>query len=480
MDLFCRPMRRWCGVALALAFAVPVWAQGTTGSTVTGIVHDSLANKPLAGAWVQLIVADERTDAARTVESDSSGRYTFSGVGEGRYTVGFFHPLLDSLGVEAPLRAITVTRGRTTHADLAVPSGPTLNGVICAAKASTVADAASSAALVGVVRDVRTGAPVTGAQVAADWLEVAFRAGSIDRRRSRVTATTGANGWFALCNVPSAGNLFVGASRGADSTDLIESQVSPTVRFLRRDLYLGAARAVLLGDSTRGDSLAPRRMRAGDGRVRGTVLAADGKRPLAGALVRIVDGPGARANDRGEWTIVGAPMGSRMLEVRAVGYYPERRGVDVTERSAPVQVTLETFTTVLAAVKVVATRVADRQASGFDERKRSGMGRFLTSEDLERRGVLFLSDAFKNLGGVRIDTDSAGERRIYVRSAFNGYCEPTFYIDGLPMYTLTADEVDGAVSAKRVRAVEVYNEGTVPPQFQQAFSGCGSIVIWTK
>ena len=45
----------------------------------------------------------------------------------------------------------------------------------------------------------------------------------------------------------------------------------------------------------------------GDGRLSGTVLVANGTRPLAGAQVRIADGMVTRTNERGEWTITDAP-----------------------------------------------------------------------------------------------------------------------------------------------------------------------------
>jgi hypothetical protein len=31
-----------------------------------------------------------------------------------------------------------------------------------------------------------------------------------------------------------------------------------------------------------------------------------------------------------------------------------------------------------------------------------------------------------------------------------------------------------------VRAMEIYDEGNVPPQFALGQSGCGAVVIWTK
>ncbi len=472
-------------VPLAIVFALlapPAAAQlageRTPGVRVSGTVHDSVAHAPLAGAWVQLAGADSTARAARTVVSDSLGRYAFDDVPEGRYKLGFFHAVLDSLGVELPLRDLTVRRGRSARADLAVPSGGTLRALICGVRSPRDSGiVVSGAAVIGVVRAARGGAPVEGATVSGEWLEISFRTQGIDRRRPRVVVTTGANGWFALCNTPAGGNMFLTASRGADSTDLIEAAI-PIEGFLRRDLYLGAARTVVVRDTTpRPDSLAlpPRIVRSGEGRISGTVMSADYKRPLAGAIVHLSDGPTARADARGAWTLANAPLGTRVLEVRSVGYYPDRRAVHVVGGMPPVQVALSTFKSVLDTVKIIAQGVTDRHDSGFELRKRTGLGRYLTSEDLERRGAIFTSDAFKNLPGVRLEGGT-----ILVRSAFGEWCEPSVHIDGLYMWTLPATDIDGMVSLRLVKAIEVYNEATTPVEFQRAMTGCGTILIWTK
>src|SRR5512138_941129 len=74
------------------------------GATVSGVVRDSIANSPLADATVQLIASDDPARFERTTTSDSLGRFILRDVPLGRYMLGFFHPVLDSLGVEAPLR----------------------------------------------------------------------------------------------------------------------------------------------------------------------------------------------------------------------------------------------------------------------------------------------------------------------------------------------------------------------------------------
>jgi hypothetical protein len=308
---------------------------------------------------------------------------------------------------------------------------------------------------------------------------------------SHLVATTGENGWFALCNVPSAGTMALQASRGADSTDLIEVQV-PADGFLRRELYLGPARSVtsgvagVIGDSmTRADSVAhsPRRLHVGEGRLTGTAVAAAGGRPLAGARVAIADGPQTQANERGEWTLADAPEGTRMLDVRAVGYYPERRPVNVVAGAAPIRVALSTLKAVLDTVRVTARGLRyDRDRNGFKERSRSGAGRYLTAERIALRAANFTSDLLRTVPGIRLEYDETGvEKQIYQRGPF-GLCSPTIFVDGRRLLHLSSSDIDVWVHPEEISGIEVYTEASAPAQFNDFsdLNNCGSIVIWRK
>jgi hypothetical protein len=451
----------------------------TPGATVNGVVYDSIASTPLAAATVQLVAADNPSRFSRSAAADSLGRFTFDSVPDGRYMLGFFHPMLDSLGLEPTLRSVSIDGHRSVRADLSIPSAARFRAAICSP--GSTPDAAT--VLVGTVRDAKDGAPIAKASVTGEWFELSFTAAGLIRRSPRLVATTGDNGWFALCNVPSGGTMSLVASRGADSTDRVELTM-PSDGFQRRELYLGATHTVVVGDTTRsGDTLAIplRRVHVGDGRLSGTVVTALGGQPLAGAHVSILDGPQVLANERGEWMIGDAPAGTRMLEVRAVGYYPERRRVDVIGRVPPIHVALATLKSVLDTIKVTATRLRSRDLDGFVERTRSGVGRYLSSADIARRQPIVTSDLFRMMPGVRVINDPASfDRQIYVRGLMSGWCRPAIYINSQFLPNMSADELDNWVQPKNIAGIEVYAGLGAPPQFQEAMTGCGSIVIWTK
>jgi hypothetical protein len=466
-------------VAQVTVAQVPDTAHPVPGATVSGVVRDSIAHAPLAGATVQLVGADSGTRFGRTVASDALGRYTLTNLPDGRYTIGFFHPMLDSLGVEPPLRPVNIEGHQPVHLDLASPSVGQVRSAVCGGPSS----ADSGAVVIGIVRDARDRAPAAGVAVTGEWLELSFTTQGLVRRMPHLVATTGENGWFALCNVPAAGTMALTAARGEDSTDRIELQI-PAEGFLRRELYIGPSRTVITAEEAqRGDTAVrpPRRVRVGDGHLNGVVVRIADGRPLAGARVGIVNGPQTTANERGEWTLAGAPAGTRMLDVRGVGYYPESRPVDVVAGAAPVRSALFTFSAMLDTVKVTANRLRfDSDRSGFEARRRSGVGHYLTPADIARRGAIVTSDIFRSMPGVRLDIGPDGfKKQITINSPF-GYCQPSIYLDGFRFDNISAGDIDDWASPGRLSGVEVYSEASVPPQYQQGMTGCGTILLWTR
>lgn len=476
--------------AAGVTAQTPVAPRREPLASVSGIVRDSIAARVLTGAVVQLVAAEGTGDFAQSATSDSLGRFSVADVPDGRYTIGFFHPMLDSLGLEPPTREITVSAHKSVRADLAIPAASRLRAAICGAREANANVTDSGAVIVGFVRDGRDRSAVGKATVVAQWTEMSFTASGISRHTPRLLANSVSSGWYALCDVPGGGLLTLVASRGADSTGYLEIEM-PRSGFLRRDLYIGPP-TVLSGvarttprDTAGADTaaVAARRVRSGDGRLAGRVVRAAGGAPIAGAVVTVTEGPQARANDRGDFMVMSAPIGTRMVEVRAVGYSPERVVADVVTGAGALRVDLLTLQAVLDTVRVRAQRSFDRHNSGFEQRRRTmGMGRFLGVDDIARRMPVVTSDLFKTVPGMRVYPSADGGNTVLLRGAFGDACAPIIYLDGAYMGELAGDEIDNAVKPSAIAAIEVYPGGTEPPQFNRgmAGSGCGSVVIWTK
>ena len=455
-------------IARAAAAQTPADTARVSGATVSGVVRDSIRRAPLAGATVQLVAADNLARYGRLGISDSLGRFSLGNVPDGHYMLGFFHPMLDSLGLEPPLREVHVDGQRAVRADLGIPSPARLRAAICGRGTSPD----EGAVLVGIVRNAQNGAPAAGVSVAAEWMEIDFGARSITRRTPHIVATTLENGWFAMCNVPSAGTMFVMASRGADSTGVIEVRI-PQDGFLRRELFLRSGGGDVSSDP------ASRR-----GRLAGVVVAAQDGRPLAGASVGIEGGAQARANDLGEWSLATLPVGTQMLDVRAFGFYPERRRVDVVEGAARVHVALSTLRAVLDTVRVTAR---GRNDEGFESRRRTGAGRYLTAGDIAARQPREVSELFRTMPGVKLEYDQNGvDKWIRMPGAF-GACSPAIYLNGVNLGDrLSADDIDAWARPNDITGIEIYSEASAPMQYHVGEHGrtdsisCGTILFWTR
>ncbi len=425
-------------------------------AAVSVTVHDSLTGGPLANAIVQLVSRPDPMALSRSAETDSLGRVVFRELPPGRYSLGFMHEVLDDIGIEAPLREVEVKGGERREVGLGVPSEAGIREAVCGRRPP----GDSAATVIGIVRNPRDRAPVAGVAVRAEWMEISFSASGMRQQVPRITATTGANGWFALCGLP-PGTVAITAHAGSDSTDRLEFELNPgEVR--RRGLFVGGP---------------------GAGRVEGRVVTADSARPLAGARVASVRGQATVSDARGQWTLAGIPLGTRMVEFRAVGYYPVRRPVDVLADATSVEVALATFQAVLATVRVEASRIERGDMGAYVERqRRGGMGRFFSSERIKGMAPVRTSDLLRTMPGFLGDgslqmkgnfSDGAGN--------FDVNCTAEVYIDGHLLRGIEADELDALVEPENIYGMEVYSTGSPrPQQFMQGLGGCGALVIWQK
>src|SRR5918998_3903341 len=91
-----------------LALAAAAAGAQAPAVRISGTAYDSTAMRPLAGALVQLVPADQPQARARSAQSDSLGRWALDSVPPGRWLATFFHARLDSVGVAANEYLLTV------------------------------------------------------------------------------------------------------------------------------------------------------------------------------------------------------------------------------------------------------------------------------------------------------------------------------------------------------------------------------------
>lgn len=464
---------------------------------ITGRVFDSLSTRgPLANATVVLV---ERSKYATT---DARGNFTIDSVPDGHYTLGFMHPLLDSLELQAPVVAVDVTGGRRAAVDLFTPSAAAAYALICPGPRDT-----DTGVIIGRVRDVDDASSLANATVSTEWTEITLTAGRAAGHRVRAAAKTNAQGAFLLCGVPKEVPVDVHGELGgfvAGPTPLM-----PDDRLIRRlDFAISrrdsAARSVSVGDSSKVAMGVP-----GSGTLRGVVLGAEG-RPVREAIITVFGtARTTRTNAKGAFRLDQIPAGTRTVEVRAIGLLPLTLSMDFATsatRDTTISVSRQAQDMGTVAVRERASSTAAVDNGGFDARKTQGLGKFITQTDIVKNGATNLSDILAKVPGIIMDRGTSGYPLPLMKGVVSvdntartqgAYCIPTFFLDGVHVY------VDGALKPKAgievqpqhpfsdladaarpdvIKGIEVYaNPGTIPLAFDNMSStGCGSIVIWTR
>jgi hypothetical protein len=419
---------------------------------VAGLVADSLYGGPLIGAQISIEGVNSE------VLTDSMGRFRVDSVPPGRYRIGIFHPLLDSLGMSIASPPLDVAADSTLSLVFATPSAPTIVRLDCGASTADTGDAAATSLIIGRVLDAETDAPVAGAHVSLRWghFHSALSA-KMKRAQAQWDTTTGLDGAFRFCHVPSR---FAGVARATRLTADTMGASRPysmrgrLVRFLVLHMPPDSESQTVRAASGPA-TLTGRVVRAADGADRGV--------PFIGAVIT-VDGARDTAitGDSGQFTLRHLPTGSHTLEVRALGWEPEVLPIELSRQTARnVIVPLQTKTAILDAVVVTATLNAGLHRIGFDARKRMGTGHFLGPEEVARQAATQFVDLLTTMPGVRRRFDESG----------NAYLTPTrgtvgcvsYIIDGMPFLEATPGQINDVVPVTEIGAVEVYQASEQPP-----------------
>ena len=248
--------------------------------TLFGVVYDSTAQAPLAGARVAVVGVSAATEA------DEGGRYRIAGVPAGEHGMTFFHPRLGVLGVGAGEVRVRVAPGGETEANLAVPSRETILDILC-----SVERGGGDASIGGAVADEVTGVPLPGARVVATHRR---RAGAPPRVVETRADRAGA---YRLC--------------------ILDSALDPAVT-----AYFGANESARLRIGRPGPQVLDFSIRIADPvDISGAVLDHATRAPLPGARVRLLGtGRDLLADSAGRFALAGVPPGVQVIQTDHLGY----------------------------------------------------------------------------------------------------------------------------------------------------------------
>lgn len=222
-----------------------------------------------------------------------------------------------------------------------------------------------------------------------------------------------------------------------------------------------------------------------DGVVTDTLL-----NPLGAADVTVI-GTAAKVitGENGRFRMMQVPAGQYLLVVRRIGFSPASGIIEVPAGdTVRLSYALARSGMLLDTIRVREQRVSLRMLE-FEQRRKTGVGQFLTREELERRGSMYAKDFLRNMTGIIVSPLSgdqfAGTVALSKReggSVFGdgaGACAMQILLDGIVLPRNF--NLDLLPPPKQIAGIEVYSgSATVPPQFGGPDRRCGVIAVWTR
>ena len=239
-----------------------------------------------------------------------------------------------------------------------------------------------------------------------------------------------------------------------------------------RSSYLLAASLLLL---------APAASRAQSGRALSGIVRDSAGHAIPSAEVRARGNVlVARSDDSGRFHVPEMPVGARGVFVRRLGFAPQRALIPVNPAGTndTIVVTLIAVATALPSVTALAQHdsLSRQVLAEFWARKARGFGKFITRDDIDKRGGMHFTDLVRTVPSVMIQNHRGRPEIRFSRSVVRD-CPPQYWVDGIPLERGSADEF----APDNVEAIELYSSpATTPPQYSTRSMTCGTILIWSR
>lgn len=222
--------------------------------------------------------------------------------------------------------------------------------------------------------------------------------------------------------------------------------------------------------------------------------------PLGGAYVALALENGVTVvaavvtSANGKFRIRGPEPGRYFVFVTRIGYGRLMRGpvevrvgerVELELRLKPEPVELDS----VVAAAAPGARPTLLDFAGFNDRKKLGIGRFITRADIAQRNPRELNDVFRVVPGVHLVPTGTGRLDIVLRGGrvrrgvSRQYCYPAVFIDGVrtPAGGRQPTDLNEIVPPEDVEGIEIYlGPSEAPPIFGGTGSACGVVVVWTR
>lgn len=456
-----------------------LWAR--PGIVVAGALVDSLSDRAVPNARVEV-----RGTSVRTV-TDADGKFVLPALIPGEYWIDVRTTSLDSVRSASSYPLSLVSAADNPALRLKVANAASITAMLCPVDKN--ANASTRGVLVGQVNgDARIAA--ANASVVIEW-----PTGKSDGTSSAtqwIVVRTDESGGFRLCGVPTGVELVVRASTARPSTTVAAASapvaltIAPTLRFGSAELQL---------DSTRSATA----VFTGTVVVDSTFSIVSDAEVTLPALNRSV-----RTNAEGRFRLSDLPTGTQRVVVRRLGYTPVDAQLTFAANDIVDRRVVLGKVSVLDSV-VVRADYTDPGMRDFDERRRLGIGTFITRAQLDIRGGTRLAEI---LASTQVNLRRLGANLVYAvngRRAARGAscfffegahgslgkditkclattdCYMQVYLDNTPLFQGRDDETVpnlGNWLNGQLEGVEIYSGGAqTPAQYSSSSSTCGVVVL---
>jgi hypothetical protein len=240
--------------------------------------------------------------------------------------------------------------------------------------------------------------------------------------------------------------------------------------------------ALLIGPSVHGAAGQPTA-----GHLEGSVRLASDLTPLVGARVMIAElDLSALSDSAGYFRIEDVPAGEHEVIVGFLSMVSQASpGVTATireDRTTEVELLLDIAVLPVPALVVEIEALVERgKMRGFERRRATTFGRFITRQEIERLKPSRLSQLFYGVPGVRIirsPTDPS--TRILSTTRSGGVCAMDHYLDGIRQPLNSGFTID-LLPPDDIEGIEIYaGSSRSPAIFSYRGARCGVVAIWTR
>jgi hypothetical protein len=226
--------------------------------------------------------------------------------------------------------------------------------------------------------------------------------------------------------------------------------------------------------------------------LRGVVHDAATGRPISETTILVQQERGSLSrrittDSAGTFTLTLPTAGLFRVNATKLGYIQHRGDTVRIGDGETVVVRIELDRTATPLRPVVVTERFSGLPDGFESRRASGFGRFLTRTDIEARRGTKTTDLLRGMPGIVLTQmrrgrggASLGAGQVLLMRSPVGLCQPAIWIDGLLINDFPGmSTTDDLLSPGVLEAVEVYNSTSNAPA-QYRTGNCGVVLFWTR